>query len=363
MSGCRLCSPKHATISGTIARKGRGLDLLHYVSLACAPGVTLSTHQGRIMTEEVEIKWISGFWRRVGALFIDTLILGIAGLILGLFLESTFVQIGAWGRLVGFSIALIYFGVMNSSISGGQTIGKKALKLRVVDSNNSPISIGKSVLRYLILAAPFFLNRAQFSNEAMLSLAMYPLSLVIFGGLFSIIYLYIFNRVTRQSLHDLAVGTFVVNANVEKQEVGKVWNVHIIIVAVLFIAAAIVPAFTTKLAHSEPFKDMLSVQSALSSQPNVTYATISSGSSTFSSVNHGTKTTTFVSSQVFLETDTVGDAELARRLVTIVITNYPEALNKDSIQITLTYGYDIGIASRWSNHEHSFNPGELQGAE
>ena len=61
------------------------------------------------MTEEVELKWISGFWRRIGALIIDTLILGIAGIVLGLFLESTFVLIGAWGRLVGFSIALIYF--------------------------------------------------------------------------------------------------------------------------------------------------------------------------------------------------------------------------------------------------------------
>ncbi len=316
-----------------------------------------------MMTEAAEPKWISGFWRRIGALFIDTLILGIVGLVLGLFLETTFVQIGAWGRLVGFSIALIYFGIMNSSISGGQTIGKKALKLRVVDSDNASISIGRSILRYFILAIPFSLNGAQLSNEAMFSLLMYPLSLVIFGGLFSIFYLYIFNRITRQSLHDLAVGTFVVNTNVEKQEVGKVWNVHKLIVAVLFMTASIVPVFTTTLAQSEPFKEMLSVQSALSSEPNVTFATISSGSSTLSSVNEGTKTMTYVSSQVFLGADNVDDVELARQLASIVIANYPAALEKDTIRITLTYGYDIGIASSWSNHAHSFNPRELQSAE
>lgn len=315
------------------------------------------------MTEEVELKWISGFWRRIGALIIDTLILGIAGIVLGQFLESTFVLIGAWGRLVGFSIALIYFGVMNSSISGGQTIGKKILKLRVVDSNNSPISIGKSILRYFVLAIPFSLNGAQFSNEAMLSFFMYPLSLVIFGGLFSILYLYIFNRVTRQSLHDLAVGTFVVNANVEKQETGKIWNVHLIIVAVLFLSAAIVPAFTAKLVQNEPFKDMLSVQSALLNESNVTYATIFSGSSTLSSTNEITKTTTYVRSQVFIRSANVDDVELARKFASIVIANYPEALQKDTVQITLTYGYDIGIASKWSNYAHSFNPRELQAAE
>lgn len=292
------------------------------------------------MTEEVELKWISSFWRRVGALLIDTLLLGIVGLVIGLALESTFVQLGGWGRLVGFMIALIYFGIMNSAITGGQTLGKKALKIRVVDSTNSPIGIGKSVLRYVILATPFSLNGAQFTNEAMLSYLIYPLSLIIFGGLFSILYLYIFNRITRQSLHDLVVGTFVVNAGVEKQEIGTVWNVHIIIVALLFVVAVIVPAFTTQLAQSEPFKEMLSVQSTLLNEPNVTYATISTNTTTFSSINEGTKTTTYVSSQVFLASNNVSDAKLARKLAAIVIANYPEAINKDTIQIILTYGYD-----------------------
>ena len=315
------------------------------------------------MTEEVELKWISGFWRRIGALFIDALILDAAGLALGLFLESLFVQMGGWGRLIGFSIALIYFGVMNSSIAGGQTIGKKALKIRVVDSNNSPINLGKSILRYFILAIPFSLNGAQFSNEAMLSFFMYLHSLIIFGGLFSILYLYIFNRVTRQSLHDLAVGSYVVNTNVEKQATVNVWNIHLVIVAMLFLAAAVVSAFTTQLAQSEPFKGMLSVQSALSNDQSVAYATISTGSTTFSSTNDGTETTTYVSSQVFLKTNNVSDAELARRLAIIIVANYPETLQKDTVHINLTYGYDIGIASSWSNHSHNFNPLELQSAE
>jgi len=105
----------------------------------------------------------------------------------------------------------------------------------------------------------------------MFSSLMYPLSLVIFGGLFSTLYLYTFNRVTRQSLHDLAVGTFVVHANVAKQAIGKVWSVHLTIVVVLFLSAAVAPIATTKLAQSEPFKDMLSVQSALSKEPSVSY--------------------------------------------------------------------------------------------
>jgi uncharacterized RDD family membrane protein YckC len=315
------------------------------------------------MSEEVEQKWISGFWRRIGALFIDTLLLGILGFILGLALEATFAEIGSWGRLVGFTIALVYFGIGNSYITGGQTIGKKALKLRVVNFENTSISVAKSFLRYSILAIPFSLNGTQFINESMLSYLIYPLSFLIIGGLCSIPYLYIFNRVTRQSLHDLIVGTYVVNTGVEKQEVGKVWKVHIIVAAVIFLAAAIAPVFTSQLAHTETFKDMLSVQAILSNQPNVNYATISNNTSTFSSVNEGTKTTTSISSQVFLAHNEIGNVELARQFALLVIENYPEARSKDVILITLSYGYDIGIWSQWSNYGYDFNPSELQIAE
>ena len=316
-----------------------------------------------IMTKEVEQKWISGFWRRIGALFIDTLLLGILGFILGFALEATFVEIGPWGRLIGFTIALVYFGIGNSSITGGQTIGKKVLKLRVVNFENASISVAKSFLRYIILAIPFSLIGAQFTNEAMHSSLIYPLSFLILGGFFSTLYLYIFNRVTRQSLHDLIVGTYVVNTGVEKQEPGKVWKVHIIVAATLFIAGATAPVFTSQLAQTDPFKDMHSVQTILSNQPNVNYATISNNTSTFSSVNGGTKTTTSVSSQIFLTHNDIGNVDLARQFAILVIENYPEARNKDVIQITLSYGYDIGIWSQWSYHDHNFIPSELQSAE
>lgn len=315
------------------------------------------------MTEEVRQNWIASFWRRIGALFIDTLILGLIGFVLGLVLGGTFVQIGDWGRSIGFVIALIYFGVMNSRQFEGQTIGKKLLNLRVVDSGNQTISLGRSVLRYVVLATPFSLNGARFSNETMLSFLMYPLSLIIFGGIFSIIYLYIFNRVTRQSLHDLAVGTFVVNANIEKQEPGKVWKIHLIVVAAFFIAAAIVPAITGKLTQEEPFRDMFAAQSALSNESGVIHAAVATSAATFDSVNEGTKKNTYVTAQVFLSSNNVSDVELARQLAAILVKNYPEAKNKDALRIILTYGYDIGIWSRWSNHTHDFDPGEFESLE
>lgn len=96
--------------------------------------------------EAVQEKWICGFWRRIGALVVDTLVLGVLGSVAGLFLEDIFVQLGGWGRLIGFVVSITYFGVMNSSLANGQTIGKRILNIKVVDSSNSTISCTSSDL-------------------------------------------------------------------------------------------------------------------------------------------------------------------------------------------------------------------------
>lgn len=313
--------------------------------------------------EDVQEKWICGFWRRIGALFIDTLVLGIFGYVVGLFLEDTFVQLGGWGRLIGFAVSITYFGVMNSSLSNGQTIGKKILNIKVVDSTNSTISLPKSFLRYSFLAVPFSLNGAQITNEALLSYLMYPLSFIIFGGIFSISYLYVFNRITRQSLHDLVVGTYVVNAEVSSEELTSVWKPHLGVVAGLFIAAALVPAFTSDLAKSEPFKGLLATQEAINSNESVKYAGVTEGSSTFTSSDLGITTTTYVNTQAFLYKNNVDDSDTAKQLAQTIIKTSPESLNKNLIQVTLTYGYDIGIASKWNSYNHQFNPQELKDSE
>ena len=313
--------------------------------------------------EEVQEKWICGFWRRIGALFIDTLVLGVFGYVVGLFLEDTFVQLGGWGRLVGFVVSITYFAVMNSYLSNGQTIGKKLLNIRVVDASNSTISLPKSFVRYSFIAVPFSLNGAQITNEALLSYLMYPLSFIIFGGLFSISYLYIFNRVTRQSLHDLAVGTYVVNSEASSEELPSVWKPHLAVVTGLFIVAALVPVLTSDIAKTDPFKGLLITQAAINNIESVKYAGVTEGSTTYTSSDSGTNTTTYVNTQAFLSNNNVDDSGFAKKLAKIIINTYPESLNKDFIQVTLTYGYDIGIASKWNSYHHRFNPQELKGSE
>ena len=311
------------------------------------------------MTEQITNKWISGFWRRIGAFAIDSLVLGIVGIGLGGFLEEQFVQLGGWGRFVGFLIALPYFGILNSRISDGQTIGKKALNIRVVNANNQTIDLSRSFIRYSILGVPFFLNGAQVTNDAVASFWMVPISLIIFGGLISAGYLYCFNRVTRQTLHDLVVGTYVVNVDAERHGIGSVWRPHLLVVGTFFLLGALAPIFTSSLARSEPFKELLAVQAALGAYPSVTFAAVSSGTTTNYSTSEETRTTTHLSARAFLNNNSVSDADFAKELARVVARKHSASRQVDVIQIVLTYGYDIGIASYWRNHTHSFRPEDL----
>jgi hypothetical protein len=207
------------------------------------------------------------------------------------------------------------------------------------------------------------LNGAQFPNEAMSSFWPYILAPLIFGGAFSIIYLYIFNRTTRQSLHDLLFGTFVVNVGIEKNNVGNLWRPHLIVVCLFFVVAAIVPFLTSNLIHQESFADLMNSREALMKNPSVSNAAIFYGKNTVTTEKTGTKETTYVSADVFLKKNQTSNKELAHDLAKDLVNNYRQAMTKDVILIKLVYGYDIGIVSKWNSYTHRFNPNELNGIE
>src|SRR5690554_2843456 len=94
---------------------------------------------------------IAKFWTRVWALLIDSLILGVIGYLLGLTVEDFLVSIGNYGLLFGLVITVVYQTIFNSRIGNGQTLGKRAMNIQVVDIYGDTIDLGKSFLRALIL--------------------------------------------------------------------------------------------------------------------------------------------------------------------------------------------------------------------
>ncbi|MBB4770773.1 RDD family protein [Xanthomonas sp. LMG 8993] len=300
----------------------------------------------------------AGFWRRSAAFLVDCLVLGVAGALAGWALLDVFVRMGGYGRLFGFFVALTYFGVMNSVLCKGQTLGKRLLGVRVASRDDALLALPQSLLRYSVLGVPFFLNGAQFDRDVLLSPLQYVLTLLIFGGTLSILYLYLFNRRGRRSLHDLAVGSSVVTAQTPLAAVRPmpVWRVHLVVVAVLMIAAAAVPAFTGQLAQSDYFKDLLAAHEAVSAEPGVQSARI------VHNTVFGTPNVESVVVQVNLSERRIDDKALAEHLARVVLANDKKAATMSAIHVTLVYGYDLGIASSWRSMGYQFAPKALAAA-
>jgi uncharacterized RDD family membrane protein YckC len=127
--------------------------------------------------------YLAGWWYRVGATIIDSLIVGIpVGIVLAIAGLS-----GFFGRdLIQGVVSFVYVSVLLGNF-GGQTIGNKALRTRVVDvQTGQPPTGGKPWLRTIVSVV---------------------LSITIIGGILDILWPLWDNQ--NQTLHDKAAGTVV----------------------------------------------------------------------------------------------------------------------------------------------------------
>ena len=179
--------------------------------------------------EAVWVPQIASFWRRTGAAAVDALLLGAIGACLGLLWFDSLAALGRMGRFVGGAIALAYFGTLNSRIGEGQTLGKRLLKIRVTDAHGAVISLSRSACRATIFLLPFALNGTTVPTGEYEQLAGIALSILIVGVGVATAYLYCCNGRTRQSVHDLVVGTFVRDAESASEIHKQMWKPHLAI--------------------------------------------------------------------------------------------------------------------------------------
>jgi uncharacterized RDD family membrane protein YckC len=175
-------------------------------------------------------------WRRAIALAIDGVIVGSVELAITFKLFETVSRLGWWGPVVGFWLALPYFAVLNSSIGNGQTLGKRLMHVQVIGREGATISLWSSVIRYTVLAVPLFLD------EMVLPISRTPwvisalFSVLVFGLGGATLYLLLFNRRTRQGLHDLAAGSYVAEANSKSPlKIESIWEGHWVILGLLLL--------------------------------------------------------------------------------------------------------------------------------
>lgn len=299
---------------------------------------------------------IAPLWRRLLAFIIDMFLLGLLGMALGALLHAQFAAMGPWGRLVGFVITLLYFGLTQSHLRGGQSAGMHLLGLRVVTRTGEPLGVAAAFVRAAIFCLAYFMNGAVIDlglEHEWLSKAVFILIGVL---IFSTYYLLLFNRTTRQSLHDLAVGAHVVHAGPGKLDLSfeRIWRGH---AAVVGVFAVIIAVASVVIPQQFPATDSLvamgAAQQTISKLPGVGRT----------SVHHQTfkadgKTVHRLLISSVVDAGMPQRPLLAQRIALTALENYTDAGELNFVIVSLLSGYDIGIASSMHMTNFAHAPSE-----
>lgn len=292
----------------------------------------------------------SVFWRRLIAFLIDMLVLGALGLVLAFFFQQRLIALGAWGRAVGFVVALAYFGMTESRWGNGRSLGKLVMRLRVVTRTGALLSIPAAFCRSAIFCLAYFLNGANWKVTPGQEWIATVQSLLIGALIVSVFYLLLFNRRTRQSLHDLAVGAFVVNAGPDGfvPPPTPVWRGHYAIAGGIVLVLSV---GSTLLLQQATVKALVATQRAISALPDIYGVSVKVNVT----APRGATTSQMLLSGIVDES--LGDPDrLAATIANLALDNYPDANAQQLIAVTLTSGYDIGIASGWRWTTYAWAP-------
>jgi uncharacterized RDD family membrane protein YckC len=292
----------------------------------------------------------AGFWRRIGALCIDSAVLGLIGFPLGLLLGERYAPAGTPARLIGLLVVVPYLSVMGSRVAGGQTLGKRLLGLRVVDATGQPLSEDRAFVRAALLSLPWIFNGIRFGSLGPVVLAtMWVAGVLVFGVGGAIVGTYVLNRRTRQALHDLVVGSYVIEASglglpvpatsTRRPAIGSavwIWIVAAAVTALVAMASTLVGGRFPVLLET------------VESIPGASSLEITSHTSWQIGLRSGERTSKALVAVLWFRGSADGTRQAAREVAAAMLQHHPDAATAPTLAVTVIRGWDIGIASSTS---------------
>jgi uncharacterized RDD family membrane protein YckC len=299
---------------------------------------------------------VASVWRRCGAYFADSILLGLVGAGIVRIPSERLWQFGPWGIFVGFFVSALYFAASECRIGNGQTLGKRFFKVRVVDVHGNPMSFERALVRYIIFAIPpaaYGLKLPETRTPWAVSAFLFGIALWV-GG--STLYLIIFERLNRQGLHDLAVGSYVVYADHEGPvEATPVPQMHWMILGSLLLAITVCAAVVNDWSGKQPTALEFRRDAGLLENMNgVERARV--GDRLTHGLGGGAQKTLYV--RVTRGTKPVSEEASAYDLANTLLHADRNLQGYDLIDVQLFYGYDIGIAGHSEHREFEQSPAE-----
>lgn len=302
------------------------------------------------------LRAIASFWRRLAAFLLDALIVGVAAFVVTIPFVTPLSRLGPYGRVLGLALALPYYAVLNSRIGNGQTFGKRILHIQVVDEAGRTLSFSKSLIRYFVLAIPYFLSDPVLPATRtpwLVSTTLSALGIVSAATL----YLMVFNRHSRQGVHDLAAGSFVVSSDLggppEKAPIWKAhWAIFAAIVIVFFVSGRIIGKKISKWAA---FPQLLEDARLLENMDGVQSAGVMEQWSATLGREQNEKSLVIT---IHWDGDFSNKEAVADQFARTILLHDSTVQNFSSLRVVIVRGYDLGIAHFTLTNSFAHPPNE-----
>lgn len=289
--------------------------------------------------------------KRFLAFVLDMIIISVVGYISGLLLENFYMKLGNYGKIVGAVVVLIYFGIFDSRICKGQSIGKKICKIKVVNRNSEYISISKSFLRSLWIFLLILLNGTSFTNSKYLPLVVILGTIMFSIGLLEI-YFFIFNKKTIQTFHDLLTDTFVSSLQTQGEieyKNNKKTIYFSSVVPLLVLSLSIGANIAAKKTYLNEFIEIINVvQEKLPVHHTVITREIKK-----IVTKEGISQNNYVIVNTYKNIKSDDDKELAIKIALEVFNSNFIFNENELLSIVINSGYNIGIASKNNNQRYN----------
>ena len=311
------------------------------------------------MSEEFKPQAV-GFWRRLGAFVVDTLVLAVPLFVIGQADFDAAASLGPWGRIIGMAVGVAYFGVLNSRIGGGRTLGKRWLGIHVVGQDGRPPSLARSLGRAAVLVLPMMFNGLLFKSTGDLAGWIFGIVAVVLvvGVLPAQVYLLIFQRPQRRLVHDLLLGTQVRRAEdasaPEPVSRRQITIAAVIGVGLLATALALLWVFVPR--APKLYQQLGSVQARVEGLPEVMSAGVQDFHSVF--ITNGSRSDTHALAVTVEVSHWPSDMDQERtRLARVVLGAYRFEPGQQ-LTIQIRQGFDLGWASSSRSDARTESPSE-----
>lgn len=271
--------------------------------------------------ETIKTKEVVSFWKRWFAYVLDaSFILGGLTSIVAIGMPDSAIFYGKYTMFIGIIITILYFGIMNSKVCKGKTLGKMVMGVKVVDKFGNYLSLPNSFIRAFILTfcltLPYLFIVIQHSYNLDFSEKSILLTALTLGILFDLIFL--FNLKTRQTLHDLAIGSYVVSKNTNKQLTDFQTNKTPVVFATIITLLIALPIFAYLAKYSQ---DLTNPDSKLYQNNELSKKLEQEFDIRVTNLN-SFKTKDTESYVIYVLTPNINDKELADNIYSYIKTNH-----------------------------------------